>query len=71
MPAEKQVEAVSKKLMELNPGFDGKISSPWDESSPPVIQDGNVLDLQIYHRQSCRSVADSRTTRIKTIGLYF
>ena len=24
LPAEKQVEAVSKKLMELNPGFDGK-----------------------------------------------
>ena len=47
MPAEKQVEAVSKKLMELNPGFDGKISSPWDESSPPVVQDGNVVELQI------------------------
>ena len=28
MPALKQVEAVSKKLMELNPGFDGKISNP-------------------------------------------
>ena len=28
MPAEKQVEAVSKKLMELNPGFDGKLSNP-------------------------------------------
>ena len=24
LPAEKQIEAVSKKLMELNPGFDGK-----------------------------------------------
>ena len=48
MPAEKQIEAVSKKLMELNPGFDGKISSPWDESSPPVIQDGNVVELQIF-----------------------
>ena len=48
MPAEKQVEAVSKKLMELNPGFDGKISNPWDESSPPVVQDGNVVELQIF-----------------------
>ena len=27
MPAEKQVEAVAKKLMELNPGFDGKVIS--------------------------------------------
>ena len=26
MPAEKQIEAVSKKLMELNPGFDGKVT---------------------------------------------
>ena len=26
----------------------GKISSPWDESSPPVIQDGNVVELQIF-----------------------
>ena len=27
LPAEKQIEAVSKKLMELNPGFDGKIEA--------------------------------------------
>ena len=26
MPAEKQIEAVRKKLMELNPGFDGKLT---------------------------------------------
>ena len=26
MPAEKQVEAVAKKLQELNPGFDGKVT---------------------------------------------
>ena len=38
MPAEKQIEAVSKKLMELNPGFDGKLWSPLDETSPPVIR---------------------------------
>jgi serine/threonine protein kinase len=48
MPAEKQVEAVSKKLMELNPGFEGKISDPRDESSPPVVQNGDVVELQIY-----------------------
>ena len=28
MPAEKQVEAVSKKLKELNPGFDGQAFEP-------------------------------------------
>ena len=27
MPAEKQVEAVAKKLQELNPGFDGKVDA--------------------------------------------
>ncbi len=47
MPAEKQVAAVSQKLMDLNPGFDGKISSPWDGSKPPVIQDGDVVELNI------------------------
>jgi serine/threonine protein kinase len=47
MPALKQVEAVSKKLMELNPGFDGKISNPGDGSGPPVVQDGNVVELEI------------------------
>ena len=26
LPAEKQIEAVSKKLVELNPGFDGKVT---------------------------------------------
>ena len=26
LPAEQQIEAVSKKLMELNPGFDGKLT---------------------------------------------
>ncbi len=38
MPAEKQVEAVSKKLVELNPGFDGKVT--------PKINDGVVTDLR-------------------------
>jgi serine/threonine protein kinase/Leucine-rich repeat (LRR) protein len=31
LPAEKQVEAVSKKLMELNPGFDGKMTPKIDQ----------------------------------------
>ena len=38
MPAEKQVEAVSKQLMELNPGFDGKVS--------PTIQEDAVTGMQ-------------------------
>ena len=35
LPAEQQVEAVSKKLMELNPGFDGKMAGELDGRSLP------------------------------------
>jgi hypothetical protein len=41
LPAEQQIEAVSKKLMELNPGFDGKISRP-------KIVNGEVTDLTFF-----------------------
>ncbi len=37
IPAEQQVEAVSKKLVELNPGFDGKVT--------PIISDGVVTKV--------------------------
>jgi serine/threonine protein kinase/Leucine-rich repeat (LRR) protein len=47
MPVEKQMEAVSKKLKELNPAFDGTFSSPWLDSSPPVVEDGAVVELKI------------------------
>jgi hypothetical protein len=43
MPAEKQVEAVSKKLMELNPGFDGKLTGT--DSKTPFIENGFVTRL--------------------------
>ena len=39
MPVEKQIEAVSKKLMELNPGYDGKFNSK--------VENGVVTDLGI------------------------
>jgi Leucine-rich repeat (LRR) protein len=44
MPAEKQVEAVSKKLMELNPGFDGKMVGA-NAKPAPRIENGVVTDL--------------------------
>ena len=37
LPAEKQVEAVAKKLKELNPDFDGKVT--------PKIEKGVVTEL--------------------------
>ncbi len=44
MPAEEQIEAVSKKLVVLNPGFGGKLYS-FDRKGPPLIQDGIVTSL--------------------------
>ncbi len=40
LPAEQQIEAVSKKLMELNPGFDGKVT--------PKINKGAVKELELF-----------------------
>ena len=49
LPAQKQVEAVSQKLKELNPEFDGKLSGNfWDESSPPLVQDGAIVEVVIF-----------------------
>ena len=44
LPAEKQIEAVSKKLMELNPGFDGEMSGLFGKSTP-LIASGVVTEL--------------------------
>jgi hypothetical protein len=54
MPAEKQVEAVSKKLMELNPGFDGKVT--------PKIQSGVVRIVNFV----ADNVADISPLRVLT-----
>ncbi len=47
LPAEQQVEAVSKKLVELNPGFDGKLTE-WEFKGTPVIEDGVVTKLEVF-----------------------
>ncbi len=44
LPAEKQLDAVSKKLMELNPGFDGKLTGG-DGKETPTIKNGVVTIL--------------------------
>jgi Leucine-rich repeat (LRR) protein len=46
LPAEKQVEAVSKKLMELNPGFDGKVTGVGGRGTPR-IEKGVVTELGV------------------------
>ena len=47
LPAEQQIEAVSKKLMELNPGFDGKVTD-WDgKGTRPFVRNGQVVAVKI------------------------
>jgi Leucine-rich repeat (LRR) protein len=43
MPADQQLQEVSKKLRELNNGFDGKISGQW--GGPPEIENGVVRGI--------------------------
>ena len=48
LPAEQQIEAVSKKLMELNPGFDGRMVGIGSKGNPygPIFKgDGVVKSL--------------------------
>lgn len=46
MPARKQLEAVSQKLVELNPGFDGKLTG-YPGKQPPVITNRIVTSLGV------------------------
>jgi hypothetical protein len=45
MPAEKQVEAVAKKLQELNPGFDGNVTGHSELVDYPHIEKGVVTSF--------------------------
>ena len=47
LPAEKQIEAVSKKLMELNPGFDGKVTIA-SGNGMPKIESGMVTEIGFF-----------------------
>ena len=44
LPAEKQVDAVAKKLQELNPGFDGKVTGA-EGRGTPKIENGVVTEF--------------------------
>ncbi len=48
LPAEKQIEAVSKKLMELNPGFDGKVTGWYQMQGEPTIENGVVTEIGFF-----------------------
>jgi Leucine-rich repeat (LRR) protein len=54
LPAEKQLEAVSKKLMELNPGFDGKLLGMNAIGHPeglPKIDKATVTEVGLFVSQ--------------------
>jgi Leucine-rich repeat (LRR) protein len=52
LPAEQQIEAVSKKLMELNPGFDGKLRAPFGgDTAKPRIKNGIVTELALRSKE--------------------
>jgi len=66
IPAEKQVGAVAKKLQELNPGFDGKVT--------PNIQGGVVTELQfvtdnVMDISPVRALAGLKTLRCFGSGI--
>jgi Leucine-rich repeat (LRR) protein len=50
LPAEQQLEAVSKKLMELNPGFDGRLVGATEDRIPKIV-DGAVAELGLINSQ--------------------
>jgi len=64
LPAEQQLAEVSKKLMELNPGFDGKL---WDAKAypKPLIENGIVTGLGF----DTAKVADISPVRVFFSGL--
>jgi formylglycine-generating enzyme required for sulfatase activity/serine/threonine protein kinase len=52
MPAQQQIEAVSKKLMELNPGFNGLVENhDWNEA--PGIVNGVVTEIGFCSDNVC------------------
>lgn len=51
MPAEKQVDAVSKKLVELNPGFNGKVTHK--------VENGVVTEFE-FHTGKVRDISPVR-----------
>jgi serine/threonine-protein kinase len=81
MPADEQVQAVSKKLRELNPKFDGKIGGMW--SGPPEIDNrivrgigfvtdhvtdiSPVLALSGLRRLGCNGTTDGQLSDLRPL----
>jgi hypothetical protein len=68
LPAEKQVEAVAKKLQELNPGFDGKVNGFWGNDTPK-IENGVVTGFGIC-TDNVTDISPVRALeRLRSLGL--
>ncbi len=61
LPAEKQIEAVSKKLMELNPGFDGKASNRMEDKQ--IVQCGFAAE-QVTDISPLRALSSLKELKI-------
>ena len=53
----------AKKLMELNPGFDGKVTGEMESGGTATIENGVVTELGVYHRQRDRHFAGAGVGR--------
>ncbi|MBS0207575.1 MAG: SUMF1/EgtB/PvdO family nonheme iron enzyme [Planctomycetes bacterium] len=69
LPAEKQIEAVSKKLMELNPGFDGKLGGIHGRPKPG-IENGVVTDVALNSDVLTDLSPLRALTRLKNIDVW-
>jgi serine/threonine protein kinase/formylglycine-generating enzyme required for sulfatase activity len=67
MPAEKQVEAVSQKLVDLNPEFDGKLTG-FAEKGAPAIENG-VVTLIWFETDNVSDISPVRALAgLKSLG---
>ena len=69
LPAERQAEAVAKKLQELNPGFDGKLTGV-DGSGPPKVENGVVTEIGLSDRQRGGHFAGASADRVEIAQMY-
>jgi hypothetical protein len=66
MPAEEQVEAVSAKLKDLNPGFDGEVGHKIEDG---VIRENNATGLALRERQVAHAgIGSTRSRRFLTFS---
>jgi len=57
LPAEEQLESVRKKLVELNPGFDGKVTGFFGKGTPK-IENGVVTEFAFDNDHGTRNLTD-------------